>query len=121
MKTVIVAAALLLGPIAPALAANLSKADCEATWNDARSKGSDMEAELAKPYVIDFKAVDANSDGGAARAFMVTEQRPLAYEVLFSKTYFALEETGIGYPSLTPKQSSLIALLDPSTYTLVEA
>ena len=37
---------------------------------------------------------------GEARAEMRNDQRELAYEVLFSKTYFALEETGIGYPSL---------------------
>lgn len=38
---------------------------------------------------------------GEARAAIRNDQRPLAYEVLFSKTYFALEETGIGYPSVS--------------------
>lgn len=42
---------------------------------------------------------------GAARAAIIDEQKPLVYEVLFSKTYFALEETGIGYPSLTATQT----------------
>jgi hypothetical protein len=62
MKKVIVAAALLMGTIVSAQAANLSKAECEAIWNDARPKGSDMDAALAKPYVTDFKAVDTNTD-----------------------------------------------------------
>lgn len=35
-----------------------------------------------------------------ARLAVVREQRPLVDEVLFSKTYFALEETGLGYPTL---------------------
>ena len=35
-----------------------------------------------------------------ARLSVVSSQRPLIDEVLFAKTYFALEETGIGYPSL---------------------
>ena len=50
----------------------------------------------------------AGSDAGPAgeaRAYIRSEQRPLTYEVLFSKTYFALEETGIGYPSMTPSQT----------------
>lgn len=65
-----------------------------------------------------FKWIDEHSDdnqpkwfstdefdhGGKARKDMVDEQRPLVYEVLFAKTYFALEETGIGYPSLTSSQ-----------------
>lgn len=49
--------------------------------------------------------LDEFSDGGRARAEMVQDQRPLTYELLFSKTYFALEETGIGYPSLTATQT----------------
>ena len=44
-------------------------------------------------------------DAGEARQEIKSEQRPLTYEVLFSKTYFALEETGVGYPSLTAKQA----------------
>lgn len=38
-----------------------------------------------------------------ARNSIVAAMRPLVDEVLFSKTYFALEETGIGYPSLFGK------------------
>lgn len=38
-----------------------------------------------------------------ARTAVVEDQQPLVDEVLFSKTYFALEETGLGYPSLTNK------------------
>lgn len=36
----------------------------------------------------------------AARERLLSEALPVVTEVLFSKTYFALEETGIGYPSL---------------------
>lgn len=36
----------------------------------------------------------------AARTEVITDMRPLVDDVLFSKTYFALEETGLGYPSL---------------------
>lgn len=37
-----------------------------------------------------------------ARNEVVTNMKPLVDDVLFSKTYFALEETGLGYPSLFP-------------------
>ncbi|MDM0109834.1 DEAD/DEAH box helicase [Variovorax sp. J22R24] len=49
----------------------------------------------------EWRSIDEYDTAGEARHAMVREQRPLTYEVLFSKTYFALEETGIGYPSLT--------------------
>ena len=39
-----------------------------------------------------------------ARLEVVHDQRPLVDEVLFAKTYFALEETGLGYPSIVYKQ-----------------
>lgn len=39
-----------------------------------------------------------------ARTDVVASQRPLVDEVLFSKTYFALEETGLGYPSIASTQ-----------------
>jgi Lhr-like helicase len=39
-------------------------------------------------------------DIARARLDVVVDQRALMDEVLFSKTYFALEETGLGYPSL---------------------
>jgi Lhr-like helicase len=35
-----------------------------------------------------------------ARQMVATDQRPLVDDVLFAKTYFALEETGLGYPVL---------------------
>lgn len=38
----------------------------------------------------------------AARSEVISDMRPLVDDVLFSKTYFALEETGLGYPSLFP-------------------
>lgn len=50
---------------------------------------------------VEWRSIDEYDTAGEARAAMVKAQRPLTYEVLFSKTYFALEETGIGYPSLT--------------------
>ncbi|WP_374659909.1 DEAD/DEAH box helicase [Phenylobacterium sp.] len=34
------------------------------------------------------------------RLAVVNDQRPLVDDVLFAKTYFALEETGLGYPTL---------------------
>lgn len=37
-----------------------------------------------------------------ARTRVLEEQEPYVDEVLFSKTYFSLEETGLGYPSLLP-------------------
>jgi hypothetical protein len=39
-----------------------------------------------------------------ARSAVITDQKPLVDDVLFSKTYFALEETGLGYPSLFANQ-----------------
>ena len=39
-----------------------------------------------------------------ARLAVVRDQRPLVDDVLFAKTYFALEETGLGYPTLFPRQ-----------------
>ena len=35
-----------------------------------------------------------------ARSAVITDQKPLVDDVLFAKTYFALEETGLGYPSI---------------------
>lgn len=37
-----------------------------------------------------------------ARDEVIADMRPLVDDVLFSKTYFSLEETGMGYPSLFP-------------------
>lgn len=51
----------------------------------------------------EWTSIDSNDEAGMARSEMVADQRPLTYEVLFSKSYFALEETGIGYPSITAK------------------
>lgn len=55
--------------------------------------------------IPEWLSLDSFSDAAQARQMMVDEQRPLTYELLFSKNYFALEETGIGYPSLTPTQT----------------
>ncbi len=52
-----------------------------------------------------WRATDGFTPEGRARHSLVEDQRPLTYELLFSKTYFALEETGLGYPSLTPTQT----------------
>jgi hypothetical protein len=67
MKKIIVAAALLVGTMVfsgtmVSAGAILSTAECEAIWNGARPGGSDMTAELAKPYVDDFKAVDTDGN-----------------------------------------------------------
>ncbi|WP_084518701.1 DEAD/DEAH box helicase [Bradyrhizobium sp. th.b2] len=53
--------------------------------------------------------VDWISDGdqlaiAEARLAVARDQRPLVDDVLFSKTYFALEETGLGYPTLFARQ-----------------
>jgi hypothetical protein len=47
-----------------------------------------------------------------ARNAVVTDQRPLVDDVLFAKTYFALEETGLGYPSIVSKQDDRADRLD---------
>lgn len=47
-----------------------------------------------------------------ARSAVVTDQKPLVDDVLFSKTYFALEETGLGYPSLFAAQGEDTDRLD---------
>jgi superfamily II DNA/RNA helicase len=60
----------------------------------------------------EWMSIDMFGTPGKARGEMVADQRPLTYEVLFSKTYFALEETGIGYPSLTPSQTTASDRLD---------
>lgn len=53
----------------------------------------------------EWLSIDENGSGGKARRKIADAQRPLTYELLFSKNYFALEETGLGYPSLTPSQT----------------
>lgn len=50
-------------------AAKMTQAECLSLWNrlDAAKSGSVGEAQ-AQPYVADFKAVDANSDGKLSQA-----------------------------------------------------
>ena len=45
-------------------------------------------------------------DIGAARNQVAGEQRPLIEDVIFSRNYFALEETGLGYPCLAGKEQA---------------
>jgi hypothetical protein len=71
-------------------------------WIDADTTGQ----------VPKWSSIDQFGDAALARQAMVAEQRPLTYELLFSKNYFSLEETGIGYPSLTPTQSTESDRLD---------
>jgi Lhr-like helicase len=47
-----------------------------------------------------------------ARLAVARDQRPLVDEVLFSKTYFALEETGLGYPTLFARQDEYADRMD---------
>ncbi|MBP0610373.1 MULTISPECIES: DEAD/DEAH box helicase [Burkholderia] len=54
----------------------------------------------------EWPAHSGSGEAGEARAEIREDQRPLTYEVLFAKTYFALEETGIGYPSMTASQTT---------------
>lgn len=48
----------------------------------------------------------------AARQEIMERQRPLVDEVLFSKSYFALEETGLGYCSVSDREDSSVDRLD---------
>lgn len=59
---------------------------------------------MEKDKAIAWKSEDAESDDnlqrlGRARQRVQKEQPPEATDLLFSKTYFALEETGLGWPS----------------------
>ncbi len=49
---------------------------------------------------IDWVRSDGATAVQQARTFVMENQKPLVDDVLFSKNYFALEETGLGYPSL---------------------
>ncbi|WP_375553884.1 DEAD/DEAH box helicase [Roseovarius mucosus] len=51
-------------------------------------------------------------DVAAARVQVAGEQRPLVEDVIFSRNYFAMEETGLGYPCLTGKASESSDRLD---------
>ncbi len=55
---------------------------------------------------IRYRQGDRDALRQSARLTIVQEQRPLVDEVLFSKTYFALEETGLGYPSIVRLQDA---------------
>lgn len=56
-----------------------------------------------------------------ARMNVAASMRPLMDEVLFSKTYFALEETGLGYPSLFGKADTEADRLDAYLRVLADA
>lgn len=43
-------------------AAPLSVSECQAIWNSARPKGSNMDAAIAKAYMKDFAAVDTDNN-----------------------------------------------------------
>ena len=47
-----------------------------------------------------------------AKKEVAEAQRSLVEDVLFARNYFALEETGIGYPCFTPSKSSNTDILD---------
>ncbi|MBO9454640.1 DEAD/DEAH box helicase [Paracoccus sp. R12_1] len=51
-------------------------------------------------------------DVGAARNQVAGEQRTLVEDVIFSRNYFALEETGIGFPCLTGRADTHSDRLD---------
>ncbi|MFM0371097.1 DEAD/DEAH box helicase [Paraburkholderia aspalathi] len=78
------------------------------TWNK-------WIVDAGKDGAAKWPAHSTSGEEGKAREFIREEQRPMVYEVLFSKTYFALEETGIAYPSLesaqTPESDRLDAYL----------
>jgi hypothetical protein len=56
-------------PKSGAGAMKMTQAECQALWNrlDAAKAGNVSEAQ-AKPYVTDFKAIDANKDGKLSQA-----------------------------------------------------
>ena len=55
-----------------------------------------------KNQSVDWISADGSLQLANAKAQVATEQRPLVDEVLFNRSYFALEETGLGYPTLYP-------------------
>lgn len=56
--------------------------------------------------------IDNSPDILAARGHISNEQFALLDDVLFSKNYFSLEETGLGYPCLTNKRDQSSDLAD---------
>lgn len=61
---------------------------------------------------IRYRHGDRDVQRQGARTTITEDQRPLVDEVLFSKTYFALEETGLGYPSVVKVQDERSDRLD---------
>ena len=72
--TLAIASALIVGPAmaqtkSPTSPTKLSQAQCTALWNKIdTSKAGSLSQTQARPYVSDFKAVDANSDGKLTQA-----------------------------------------------------
>lgn len=65
MKIILAAAALTFvtySAVPQAHAEAISVSDCQAIWNSARPKGSNMDAEIAKAYMKDFAAVDTDNN-----------------------------------------------------------
>lgn len=77
-----------------------------------RIPGAEKERDYAWPELFTAKKDGVRWNGDvdvldvkAARLAVATSQRPLLDDVLFARNYFALEETGIGYPCLTATAS----------------
>lgn len=54
---------------------------------------------------VEWNTTD-NSQLRKAKDEVTDEQHTLIEDVLFARNYFALEETGIGYPCFTPKKET---------------
>ena len=78
--------------------ANIGRGGSSKPWYEWFDAGDGFAAP-AWPQGSEF------GEKGEARAEILSDQRPMTYEVLFSKTYFSLEETGLGYPSVSPVSS----------------
>jgi Lhr-like helicase len=75
-------------------------------WVPSEHAGSQFEWQALFRLVedrVDWISSDDSVAIAEARISVVRDQQPLVDDVLFSKTYFALEETGLGYPTLTAR------------------
>lgn len=61
---------------------------------------------------VEWDTTQMNSQLKKAKDEVTDEQHTLIEDVLFARNYFALEETGIGYPCFTPKKETNSNKLD---------
>ena len=70
------------------------RSDAQFLWQDLFERNGDG---------VDWVTAENSVALTQARTSVVEDQQPLVDDVLFAKTYFALEETGFGYPTLFAK------------------